>query len=131
MPKDNDEQIRGKQIHQYIYIRENNGDIYFCLSNQEFSKFWTESVLQYNLQTDMRTSDFYRNRTADMTAKAEAPPKKIVISETKIHKNTNVIGDLRRVLSFVLLYFFFKSLRQAGRGGGKPKTGDLKDIFKN
>jgi hypothetical protein len=79
----------------------------------------------------MRTSDFNRNRTADMTAKVEPPPKKIVISETKLHKNTNVVGDLRRILSFVLLYFFIKSLRQAGRGAGKPKTGDLKDIFKN
>jgi hypothetical protein len=65
-----------------------------------------------------------------MVSKAEQPPKKILISETKVQKNTNAINDLRKILSLVLLYFFIKSLRQAGKGS-KPKTGDFKDIFKN
>jgi len=78
----------------------------------------------------MITADYFRNRSNDMISKAEPPPKKIVIGETKVQKNTNAINDLRRILSFVLLYFFIKSLRQAGKGS-KPKTGDLKDIFKN
>jgi hypothetical protein len=47
-----------------------------------------------------------------------------------VQKNTNAINDLRKILSLVLLYFFIKSLRQAGKGS-KPKTGDFKDIFKN
>lgn len=64
-----------------------------------------------------------------MISKAEPPPKKIVIGETKVQKNINAMSDLRRILSFVLFYFFIRSLRQSGRVSNR-KTGNLKDIFK-
>jgi len=77
----------------------------------------------------MRTADYFRNRSNDMISKAEPPPKKIVIGETKVQKNINAMSDLRRILSFVLFYFFIRSLRQSGRVSNR-KTGNLKDIFK-
>ena len=36
METSNDEHTKGKNLHKYVYIRENNGNICFCASNREF-----------------------------------------------------------------------------------------------
>lgn len=119
--------MKGKNYKNYIYIREKNGNIVHCISNEEYQTLWLAEVDRKNKEIDLRNDQQFPMGTANDELSRAVQPKKIVISPKHEDKKSSLIGDTRSILSMVLLYFFIKSLVDVGKGakgkGGKGATG--------
>lgn len=129
MPSTNDDHVLGKNIHKFVYIKLNNGDVYYCVSNREFEDMWLASVHEHNLQIDVQTPDIYHTRTGQVVSKYEHPPKKVTISLNHNDKKSNMVSDVRSILSFLLLYFFIKSIMQASKSQRGKGKGGMTNLF--
>jgi len=79
----NEDNIKGRNIHKFVYIQDIHGHIFYCVSNPEFERLWMKMLDDHNSQMDRKTPELYQNSGGEIVSKAEYPVRKIMLSPTR------------------------------------------------